>query len=129
MLRRALHLIHQGSLDEGSVGGLAERVGVGTRHLNRLFTQHLGASPITIAQTRRLQFAKRLLDETDLAITEVALASGCGSVRRFNHCFLQTYRRSPREVRNSMLKRHARSGRRKSFCVLPIGLPSDHPED
>ena len=84
VVRRALRLIRDGALDNGSVDALACRLGVGTRHLNRLFTQHVGASPNSIAQTRRLQFAKRLLDETDLSITQIALAAGYGSVRRFN---------------------------------------------
>lgn len=99
VVRRALRLIHDGALDDRSVVDLADRIGVGTRHLNRLFAQHVGASPIAIAQTRRLQFAKRLLDETKLPITDIALASGYGSVRRFNHSFRQTYRRAPSELR------------------------------
>ena len=64
-----------------------------------LFTQHVGASPIAVAQTRRLHFAKRLLDETDLPITQIALAAGFGSLRRFNDAFQKTYQRSPRELR------------------------------
>lgn len=99
VVRRALRLIQEGVLDELSVDALAERTGVTARHLHRLFMQHVGASPIAVAQTRRLHFAKRLLDDTDLPITEVALASGFGSVRRFNDAFLKTYKRSPRELR------------------------------
>src|SRR6185312_10542337 len=87
VVRRALRLIHEGALDEGSVETLATRVGIGPRHLHRLFLQHVGASPIAVAQTRRLHFAKRLLDETDLPMTEVALAAGFGSLRRFNFAF------------------------------------------
>lgn len=99
VVRRALRLIHDGLLDEVSVDVLADRLGIGPRHLHRLFIQHVGASPIAVAQTRRLHFAKRLLDETDLPVTQIALAAGFGSVRRFNDCFLRTYRRSPRELR------------------------------
>src|SRR5437660_2363297 len=84
VVRRALRLIDKGFLDEGSVGALAARLGIGARHLDRLFLAHVGASPIAVAQTRRLHFAKRLLDETNLQITEIALAAGFGSVRRFN---------------------------------------------
>jgi len=76
---RALRLIHEGALDEGNVESLAERTGVGERHLRRLFEEHLGASPIAVAQTRRLLFAKRLLRETTLPLTEVAMAAGFGS--------------------------------------------------
>ena len=99
VVRRALRLIHQGALDEDSVEALATRVGIGPRHLHRLFLQHVGASPIAVAQTRRLHFAKRLLDETDLPMTEVALAAGFGSLRRFNFAFQHNYKRSPRELR------------------------------
>ncbi|MCM2255741.1 MAG: helix-turn-helix domain-containing protein [Vicinamibacteria bacterium] len=98
-VRRGLALIQAGALDEGSVDELAVRLGVGSRHLHRLFVQHLGASPVAVAQTRRLHFAKRLLDETDLGMTEIALASGFGSVRRFNDAFRDTYQRSPSEIR------------------------------
>jgi AraC family transcriptional regulator of adaptative response / DNA-3-methyladenine glycosylase II len=77
---RALRLIEEGALDKGSVTELAARVGIGERHLNRLLVQHVGASPVAIAQTRRLHFAKMLLSDTEMPITDVALASGYGSV-------------------------------------------------
>ena len=60
---------------------LAERLGIGERHLRRLFLQHLGASPITVAQTRRVLFAKQLIHETQLPITDVALAAADELVR------------------------------------------------
>jgi AraC family transcriptional regulator, regulatory protein of adaptative response / DNA-3-methyladenine glycosylase II len=100
VVRRALKLIDDGVLDEVPVEQLAARLGIGSRHLDRLFLQHVGASPIAVAQTRRLHFAKRLLDETNLPITEIALAAGFGSVRRFNDVFQQTYQRAPREMRS-----------------------------
>jgi AraC family transcriptional regulator of adaptative response / DNA-3-methyladenine glycosylase II len=81
------------------LGNLANRLGIGVRHLSRLFAQHVGASPATVAQTRRLHFAKRLLDDTSLPITDIAHASGFGSIRRFNDVFRETYQRSPRELR------------------------------
>jgi AraC family transcriptional regulator of adaptative response / DNA-3-methyladenine glycosylase II len=99
VVRRALRLIDDGALDDASVNHLATRVGVGARHLGRLFLQYVGASPIAVAQTRRLHFAKHLLDETDLPITQIALAAGFGSIRRFNTAFQQTYARAPRELR------------------------------
>src|SRR5262249_30298040 len=88
-----------GFLDQGSVDELATRLGIGPRHLHRLFVQHVGAPPIAVAQTRRLHFAKRLLDETELPITEIALAAGFGSLRRLNSAFQQTYGRAPRDLR------------------------------
>lgn len=98
---RALRLINDGALDQGSVARLCDRLGVTPRHLSRLFTNHLGASPKTIAQTRRLQFAKKLIDETSLLMTEIALSSGYGSIRRFNDHFKQTYSRPPSSLRKT----------------------------
>ena len=99
VVRRALRLIEEGALDEASVSELAARLGIGERHLRRLFVQHVGAAPLAVAQTRRLHFAKRLIDETNLSMTDVALASGYGSVRRFNAAFRSTYGRAPTELR------------------------------
>ena len=86
-VERALRLITEGALDAGSVEDLAERLGIGTRHLSRLFHRYLGASPVQVAQTTRVQRAKRLLDETGLSMAEIAMRSGFGSLRRFNAVF------------------------------------------
>jgi AraC family transcriptional regulator of adaptative response / DNA-3-methyladenine glycosylase II len=67
--------------------------------LRRLFQRHLGASPIAVAQTRRVLFAKQLLHDTHLPMAEVALASGFGSVRRFNETFRNLFRRPPSSLR------------------------------
>jgi len=98
---RALALIADGALDgeEADVETLAERLGVGGRQLRRLFQRHLGASPITVAQTRRVLFAKQLLHDTHLPMAEVALASGFSSVRRFNETFRDLFRRPPSALR------------------------------
>lgn len=96
---RALALIEAGALDQGGVEDLAARLGVGERQLRRLFREHLGASPVAVAQTRRVLLAKQLLHETKLSMTEVALASGFGSVRRFNETFQQLFRRPPAAFR------------------------------
>ena len=98
-MQRALRLIQDGALDQAAVGDLANRLGIGVRHLSRLFAQHVGASPATVAQTRRLHFAKRLLDDTRLRITDIAHASGFASIRRFNDAFRATYQKSPSELR------------------------------
>src|SRR5712692_9233605 len=79
---RALKLIAESALDDGSVEDLAVKLGMGSRHMRRLFLEHLGATPVAIAQTRRVHFAKRLIDETGLPMTEVAMAAGFGSIRR-----------------------------------------------
>ena len=96
---RALALIEAGALDEGDVDGLAARLGVGERHLRRLFRQHLGAAPVSVAQTRRVLLAKALIHQTDLSMAQVALASGFGSVRRFNETFQALYDRPPSALR------------------------------
>src|ERR1700722_17015486 len=98
---RGLKLIAEGALDEDSVDQLAERLGLGSRHLRRMFLQHLGATPIAVAQTRRVHFAKKLIDETDLPMTQVAMASGFGSIRRFNATFQKLYARSPVDLRRT----------------------------
>jgi AraC family transcriptional regulator, regulatory protein of adaptative response / DNA-3-methyladenine glycosylase II len=98
---RALALITDGALDgDGArVETLAERLGLGERQLRRLFLQHLGASPISVAQTRRVLFAKQLIHETQMPMTEVALAAGFGSVRRFNEIFRELFHRPPSALR------------------------------
>jgi AraC family transcriptional regulator of adaptative response / DNA-3-methyladenine glycosylase II len=96
---RALRLISESGLEDGGVEGLAQRLGVGSRHLRRLFLQHLGATPSAVAKTRRLHFAKKLIDETTLPMSHVALASGFGCVRRFNAAIRSTYKRTPTQIR------------------------------
>jgi AraC family transcriptional regulator of adaptative response / DNA-3-methyladenine glycosylase II len=98
---RALGLIEVGALDDGNVETLATRLGVGERQLRRLFRQHLGASPISIAQTRRILLAKQLIQDSRLPMTEVAAAAGFGSVRRFNETFQHLFKRSPKALRRN----------------------------
>jgi AraC family transcriptional regulator of adaptative response/methylated-DNA-[protein]-cysteine methyltransferase len=99
IVERAMRLVNEGTLDEGGVEALAERLGVGSRHLARLFKKHVGASPTQVAQTARVQRAKRLIDNTDLPMTEIALAAGFGSLRRFNTVFAAVYKRPPTAIR------------------------------
>ncbi len=96
---RALRLIAESGLEDGGVEALAERLGIGSRHLRRLFLRHLGATPSAVAQTRRLHFAKKLIDETKLPMSGVALAAGFGCVRRFNAAIQTTYHRTPTQIR------------------------------
>jgi AraC family transcriptional regulator of adaptative response / DNA-3-methyladenine glycosylase II len=98
-VERALRLIHEGALDGGTVEALAGRLGVGARHLARLFRQHVGASPVQVAKTARVQRAKRLIDRGELTMSEVARTAGFGSLRRFNTVFLELYGRPPSAVR------------------------------
>jgi AraC family transcriptional regulator of adaptative response / DNA-3-methyladenine glycosylase II len=126
VVRRALRLIQDGMLDEASVDALASRLGIGPRHLHRLFVRHVGASPTTVAQTRRLHFAKHLLDETELPITEIALAAGYGSLRRFNDAFKKTYARAPRELRRQG-RRGLAAGGHELMLKLAFRPPYDWP--
>lgn len=121
-VQRGLRLIADGALDGGDVERLADRLGVTGRHLRRLFTQHLGASPLAVAHTQRLHFAKRLIDQTALPMTDIAIASGFGSTRRFNDAFRNTYGRSPRDLRK-------RRGVLRSTGSLTVQLPYRQPFD
>ena len=98
---RALRLIDEGALDTADVNELAARLGVGERHLRRLFDHHLGASPIAVAQTRRVHFARLLLDGSDLPVADIAAASGFSSLRRFHSAFRETFGRTPGALRAS----------------------------
>jgi AraC family transcriptional regulator of adaptative response / DNA-3-methyladenine glycosylase II len=89
-----MRLIEEGFLDEASVAELADRLGVGPRHLLRLFLRHTGAPPSEIAATRRVQIAKRLINQTPMGLSDIAFAAGFRSVRRFN-AFRATYGRPP----------------------------------
>ena len=90
-----MRLIEEGFLDDASVVELAERLGIGPRHLLRLFLRHTGATPSEAAATRRVQAAKRLIDQTVVSLSEIAFAAGFRSVRRFNDAFRRTYGRPP----------------------------------
>ena len=111
---RALKLIDGGALEQGSVAALAEKLGITSRHLARLFERHVGASPQHVATTRRVQRAKRLLDTTNDTMTEIAFRAGFGSLRRFNAAFADLtaarHRPSPRGAGgiDSIVSRSAR---------------------
>ena len=122
-VRRGLRLIAEGALDDGSIEELAERLGVTSRHLRRLFSKHLGASPLAVAHTQRLHFAKRLIDDTDLPMNRICTAAGYGSLRRFNDAFRNTYGRAPRELRKRRDNAVALAG------VLSVRLPWRSPYD
>ena len=96
---RALRLIDQGALDGGTVEALAERLGIGPRHLSRLFRTHLDSTPSSVAKTVRIQRAKRLIDATSLPMTEIAAQAGFSSLRSFNAAFADVYRCPPTALR------------------------------
>ena len=118
-LGRALRLVDAGYLDQASVEDLAARVGLSARHLSRLFGAHLGTTPGNLARTRRVQLAKRLLDDTDLSMTAVAMHAGFGSLRRFNDQIVAAYGATPSQLRK---------GRRgRSDVCLTLNLPTAIP--
>ncbi len=126
-VRRGLRLIANGALDDGSIEDLATRLGVTSRHLRRLFTRHLGASPLAVAHTQRLHFAKQLIDQTCLPMQDIAIAAGYGSIRRFNDSFVKTYGRSPRELRRAGDRPDAAGPETALTVRLPCRMPFDWP--
>jgi AraC family transcriptional regulator, regulatory protein of adaptative response / DNA-3-methyladenine glycosylase II len=102
LAQSAAGLIEDGLLNESGIEALATRLGVTDRHLRRVFQSEFGVSPVEFAQTQRLLLAKRLLTDTGLPVTEVALASGFGSLRRFNALFRSRYRLSPSALRQAV---------------------------
>ncbi|MGE0718110.1 MAG: Ada metal-binding domain-containing protein [Alphaproteobacteria bacterium] len=96
---RGMALIQRGYLDEHPVSDLAAALGIGARHLARLFMDHVGATPAALAATRRIHLAKTLIDQTSLPMTEIAFAAGFASLRRFNAVLRATYGRPPSALR------------------------------
>jgi AraC family transcriptional regulator of adaptative response / DNA-3-methyladenine glycosylase II len=115
-------MIESGALDDGDVSLLADRLQIGDRQLRRLFRKHLGATPVSVAQTRRILLAKQLIHQTDLSMIDVAMASGFGSVRRFNETFRDLYQRPPGELRRHTA---ATSGSPEIALLLPYRPPYD----
>jgi AraC family transcriptional regulator, regulatory protein of adaptative response / DNA-3-methyladenine glycosylase II len=110
LVARAVRLISDGYVDEHGIGGLARRLAVTERHLHRLVVGELGAGPLALARTVRLQTARRLLSETSVPITEIAFASGFSSVRQFNASFQESYRQPPSALRAGPHPRGTPSG-------------------
>jgi AraC family transcriptional regulator of adaptative response / DNA-3-methyladenine glycosylase II len=124
---RALALIELGALDGADVDALANRLGVGERQLRRLFRQHLGASPIAVAQTRRVLLAKQLIHETHLPMGEIAFAAGFSSIRRYNETFLALFGRPPGALRRTLGPDVSAGPRGEIVLRLPYQPPYDWP--
>jgi AraC family transcriptional regulator, regulatory protein of adaptative response / DNA-3-methyladenine glycosylase II len=122
---RAVQLIIDGVLDEGTEANLGARLGISARHLRRLFNDHLGVTPDQLARSRRAHFARRLLDDSELTIADVAFASGFGSLRQFNRTMREVFRASPRELRS----RRRRADRLAADGGLTMRLPFQSPFD
>jgi AraC family transcriptional regulator of adaptative response / DNA-3-methyladenine glycosylase II len=98
-VERALKLIHAGALGTGTMEALAGRLGIGPRHLGRLFNEHLGASPLQVAKTLRVQRAKTCLNEGAMGLDDIAAHAGFRNARRMNAAFLALYGRTPASMR------------------------------
>lgn len=122
---RAVQLILGGALDHGTEATLADRLCVSPRHLRRMFVANLGVTPDGLARSARAHFARRLLDDTDLSVTEIAYATGFGSLRQFNRVFRTVFRASPRELR----AKRRRSDRLAADGGLALRLAYEGPLD
>ena len=120
---RAVQLVIGGALDDSTEAELGRRLGMSARHLRRLFNEHLGVTPDQLARSRRVHFARRLLDDSELPIIEVAYASGFGSLRQFNRAMREIFRSSPRELR----ARRRRADRLAADGGLTLRLPLQPP--
>nr|WP_282450152.1 DNA-3-methyladenine glycosylase 2 [Microbulbifer sp. CAU 1566] len=97
-VQRALNLMRR-EREAQSIEQLADRLGISSRYLRKLFAEHIGLSPLQVWQTERALFAFSLLRDTSLPIGDIAFAAGFNSLRRFNGVFREIYRRTPSEVR------------------------------
>ncbi|MGH3186146.1 MAG: bifunctional transcriptional activator/DNA repair enzyme AdaA [Streptosporangiaceae bacterium] len=122
---RAVQLIIDGVLDTGTEAALGARLAVSPRHLRRIFNDHLGVTPDQLARSRRAHFARRLLDDTDLTVADVAFASGFASIRQFNRQMREVFRASPSQLRD---RRH-RTDRLAADGGLTMRLPFEPPFD
>jgi len=117
----AVQRVILGALDDGGTeAALAQQVGVSARHLRRLFLRHLGATPDQLARSRRAHFARRLLDDTDLAVLDIAFASGFGSLRQFNRSMREVFGAPPTDLRD----RRRRADRLAADGGLALRLPT-----
>jgi AraC family transcriptional regulator of adaptative response / DNA-3-methyladenine glycosylase II len=114
LAQAAASMMEDATLDKDGLDTLAMRLGITDRHLRRAFGAEFGVSPVEFAQTQRLLLAKRLLTDTALPVTEVAFASGFGSVRRFNALFRQRYRLRPSQLRGQ--------GQRSVLVAAPVDV-------
>jgi AraC family transcriptional regulator of adaptative response / DNA-3-methyladenine glycosylase II len=122
---RAVRLIIDGALDGSNEDALGVRLGISARHLRRLFTEHLGVTPDQLARSRRSHFARRLLDDTDLSVADIAFAAGFGSVRQLNRACQEVFHAAPHELR----ARRRSSDRLAADGGLTLRMPFAPPLD
>jgi AraC family transcriptional regulator of adaptative response / DNA-3-methyladenine glycosylase II len=98
---RAMRLIADGIVERDGVPGLARRLGYSERHLNRLFTDELGAGPLAVARAQRAHTARLLVETTPMTLTDIAFAAGFGSIRQFNDTVRAVFGMSPSGLRSA----------------------------
>lgn len=128
LVGRAMRLIERGEVDRGGVRGLADRLHVSERHLNRTLNEAVGAGPIALARAQRANLARVLLETTQLSVTDTAFAAGFSSVRQFNDTIRAVYDRTPRELRKVKQTRPSREPQSQTL-EIPIWLPARTPID
>lgn len=125
LLCRAVQLIVDGALDEATEDDLGAQLGVSGRHIRRLFVEHLGLTPDQLARSTRVHFARRLLDDSDLSVSDITYAAGFGSVRQFNRVCRETFRAAPSELR----ARRRNSDRLVTDAGIALRIPFRPPLD
>lgn len=126
VVARGLRLIRDGVLDDEGMDRFADRLGLSARQVRRLFDTHVGAAPAEIARTRRVHFARTLIDDPSLRLTDIAFAAGFQSVRQFNHAFRQTFHVAPRSLRRAARAQAAPRGVEGIDMRLAFRPPFDH---
>ena len=121
---RALRLIADGALDDDTEDDLATRLGVSARHLRRLFAEHIGATPSEVARSRRAHFARRLLDDTDLPMTQIATAAGFQSVRHMNRVVKQVFPFTPQRAAGPPARPAPARRRRRPRAPAAVPAPA-----
>lgn len=99
VVQRALRVISADGFFESDEDGFADQFGLTARHLRRLFVEEVGLTPKQIAFNNRLNFARKLIVESNLPMTSVAMTAGFSSLRRFNDAFKKRFHRAPSEIR------------------------------
>lgn len=100
-ISRALKILAEQTGDGLTIADLAAKLGMGERHLRRLFQEHLGTSPKALLQERRLNLARQMLAEEDMPVSRLAFLAGYSSVRRFNDAFRKEFGTTPTEFRKT----------------------------
>ncbi len=121
VVSRAVRLIADGALEEQNLDNLAARLHLSARQLRRYFVNELGVPPIKVAQTQRLLFAKQLITETTLPMTEIAFAAGYSSLRRFNDALSETYKRPPTALRRDYKQGEREGAAPAASITLKLG--------